>query len=67
MGADGRPASPCRRQCCLDDVQVCLGCGRTLGEIREWRDASDGRRLQIVEAARVRRPATLLPSGAALT
>ncbi|WP_263143945.1 DUF1289 domain-containing protein [Pseudomonas sp. RIT-PI-AD] len=55
LGADGRPASPCVRQCCLDDAQVCLGCGRTLDEIREWRAASDARRLQIGRDARARR------------
>ena len=26
-------ASPCRRQCCLDERDECLGCGRTLQEI----------------------------------
>ena len=25
--ADGRPASPCVRNCCLDDRDICLGCG----------------------------------------
>ena len=28
--------SPCVRICCLDDNDVCLGCGRTLDEIRRW-------------------------------
>jgi len=72
LQGDGRLASPCVRQCCLDDERVCLGCGRTLGEIREWRDADDVRRLRIVEAARARRSvpterAMLLPSAATLT
>ena len=32
--------SPCVRNCCLDDDDVCLGCGRLLAEILVWRDAS---------------------------
>ncbi|PXB75160.1 DUF1289 domain-containing protein [Pseudomonas aeruginosa] len=33
--------------CCLDDADVCDGCGRSLAEIREWGKADDSRRLQI--------------------
>ncbi|MGV8495517.1 DUF1289 domain-containing protein [Pseudomonas aeruginosa] len=33
--------------CCLDDADVCVGCGRSLAEIREWGKADDSRRLQI--------------------
>ena len=29
-------ASPCVSICCLDDDDVCIGCGRTLDEIRRW-------------------------------
>lgn len=28
--------SPCVRNCCLDDRNVCVGCGRTLDEILRW-------------------------------
>ncbi|WP_369602217.1 DUF1289 domain-containing protein [Hahella sp. SMD15-11] len=28
--------SPCIRQCCLDEANVCVGCGRTLEEILNW-------------------------------
>lgn len=46
------PASPCVRNCCLDDAQVCLGCGRKLEEILEWHQASATRRGEIlVDAA----------------
>ncbi|UXY53202.1 DUF1289 domain-containing protein [Pseudomonas tohonis] len=44
-------ASPCIRRCCLDDTDVCVGCGRTLGEILEWNEAGDERRRQIREQA----------------
>ena len=30
------PASPCIRQCCLDQNDICLGCQRTLSEILAW-------------------------------
>ncbi|WP_153020625.1 DUF1289 domain-containing protein [Pseudomonas sp. BMS12] len=46
--------SPCRRQCCLDDQDRCLGCGRTLAEILEWGKADSVRRRQICQAAQAR-------------
>ncbi|HSX70113.1 MAG TPA: DUF1289 domain-containing protein [Pseudomonas sp.] len=54
--------SPCRRQCCLDDEDVCLGCGRTLAEILEWGRADGERRRDICQAAQQRlRPSPLSP------
>ncbi len=47
-------ASPCRRQCCLDDGDVCLGCGRTLQDILDWGAADDARRRQICREAEQR-------------
>jgi predicted Fe-S protein YdhL (DUF1289 family) len=47
-------ASPCVDRCCLDDDDVCLGCGRHVREIIEWSGASAERRLAIREAARQR-------------
>jgi len=41
--------SPCTGVCTLDSAQrLCLGCGRTLGEIAEWPLASEHRRRQIL-------------------
>lgn len=34
------PPSPCVRNCCLDEEDVCLGCNRTLQEICGWHKAS---------------------------
>ena len=55
----GRPVSavpsPCVRNCCLDEQEVCLGCGRTLDEIRDWSEAGDAERLTILERAAERR------------
>ncbi|WP_081664019.1 DUF1289 domain-containing protein [Metapseudomonas resinovorans] len=50
--------SPCIRRCCLDDADVCVGCGRTLAEICEWGQASEPRRREICAAAERRRRPT---------
>ena len=47
--------SPCVRNCCLDEGDVCLGCGRSLDEIRVWSEAGDTERLRILERAATRR------------
>ena len=47
-------ASPCRRQCCLDAGDVCLGCGRSLQDILDWGAADDARRRQICRDAEQR-------------
>ena len=31
-----RKKSPCIRNCCLDNNDICLGCFRSLIEITEW-------------------------------
>ena len=41
-------ASPCIRNCCLNDDDVCLGCNRTLDEILRWGDASDEEKIQVL-------------------
>ncbi|WP_077525569.1 DUF1289 domain-containing protein [Metapseudomonas resinovorans] len=50
-----RHPSPCIRHCCLDDTDVCVGCGRTLAEICEWGAANDQRRREICTAAQQRK------------
>ncbi len=53
--AVGEPIdSPCRRQCCLDDQDICLGCGRTLQDILDWSKADQPRQRAICAAAEVR-------------
>jgi predicted Fe-S protein YdhL (DUF1289 family) len=51
------PASPCVRNCCLDDHDVCLGCGRSLDEILAWHSADAAGRRVILEHAAERRAA----------
>nr|WP_298146615.1 DUF1289 domain-containing protein [uncultured Pseudomonas sp.] len=52
--ASDEVASPCRRQCCLDDQDICIGCGRTLAEILEWGQADGARRRSICQSAQER-------------
>ena len=33
--------SPCIRNCCLDETDICLGCYRTLSEITSWSASTD--------------------------
>jgi len=47
-------ASPCRRQCCLDDAEICLGCGRTLQDIVDWSAADAAQRRSICQQAAAR-------------
>ena len=44
-------ASPCVRRCCLDDHDVCCGCGRALQEILDWHGASAEQRRAILARA----------------
>jgi len=54
---DTEAPSPCVRNCCLDDDDTCLGCFRSLAEIKEWAIADARRRLVILQNARERREA----------
>jgi predicted Fe-S protein YdhL (DUF1289 family) len=47
-------ASPCVRNCCLDEQNVCMGCGRSLEEIVAWGAASDADKAAILERSRER-------------
>jgi uncharacterized protein len=46
--------SPCVDICRLNEQGLCVGCRRTLGEIAEWSQASDARRLEILSALKTR-------------
>ncbi len=46
------PSSPCLGVCRLE-ADICVGCGRLIGEIVEWPSAGDQRKILIrAEAAR---------------
>ena len=46
--------SPCIRNCCLNENDICLGCFRTINEITGWADATDQQRRKILQQAKFR-------------
>lgn len=54
---DSSPQSPCISNCCLDDNWTCLGCYRSLDEIKEWAVVDHHRRRVILQNAQARRTA----------
>ncbi len=46
---------PCIRQCCLDEKDVCVGCFRTLDEMRVWHKANIAEKDQILTDAKNRK------------
>jgi predicted Fe-S protein YdhL (DUF1289 family) len=55
--------SPCVRNCCLDDDDTCLGCFRSLEEIKEWGVVDHHRRGIILQNATRRKEAYQMPDG----
>lgn len=55
--ARDEPDSPCVRNCCLDDAEVCIGCGRHVQEILRWGQAGADEREAILARAAARRDA----------
>lgn len=47
--------SPCVRNCCLDNKDVCLGCFRHISEITGWGSASTERKKQVLSLATERK------------
>ncbi|MGA2398570.1 MAG: DUF1289 domain-containing protein [Steroidobacteraceae bacterium] len=52
---DSSARSPCIRNCCLDDDLICVGCFRSLEEIKEWGIVDNHRRRIILQNAERRR------------
>jgi uncharacterized protein len=46
--------SPCVGQCCLDMADICMGCFRSLDEIKMWSQANDKMRLLFIDNAKQR-------------
>ena len=46
--------SPCVRNCCLDEENVCMGCYRTMSEICAWHDAPNTEKIEILVRCRAR-------------
>ncbi|MDO9270007.1 MAG: DUF1289 domain-containing protein [Methylobacter sp.] len=47
--------SPCVRNCCLNDENVCLGCFRSIDEIIQWSDATEQQKQKIINLANARK------------
>ncbi len=47
--------SPCVRNCCLDEQDICLGCFRSVTEITQWALASDQTRRVFLKNIALRR------------
>jgi uncharacterized protein len=47
-------ASPCIRNCCLDENDICLGCYRSITEITGWSKASEDEKAEIIHQCRLR-------------
>ncbi|MDH5517258.1 MAG: DUF1289 domain-containing protein [Gammaproteobacteria bacterium] len=47
--------SPCVRNCCLDQNDICIGCLRTLDEIKDWMILSDNQKLDVLAQCAQRR------------
>ena len=46
---DERPLSPCILICTLDDEQRCLGCHRSLEQIRRWSGMSAAEQWAVID------------------
>ena len=46
--------SPCVRNCCLNEDDVCMGCYRTIAEIIGWGQANSKERKTILQIAKQR-------------
>lgn len=49
------PESPCIRNCCLDDNDICMGCLRTVEEIMLWGGSGIVQKKKILENIILRR------------
>ena len=47
--------SPCVRNCCLNEEDVCVGCFRHLDEIVAWRSYSNQEKQHIIKLCQQRR------------
>ncbi|MGR9013447.1 MAG: DUF1289 domain-containing protein [Gammaproteobacteria bacterium] len=47
--------SPCVRNCCLNEEDVCLGCFRSIAEIMQWSNATEQQKQKIINLVNMRR------------
>ena len=64
MTVDEPPVpSPCVRLCTLDDADLCVGCYRSLDEIKRWGALDGAGRRAVLAAAERRRSQAKRPVG----
>ncbi|WGV98769.1 DUF1289 domain-containing protein [Vibrio sp. YMD68] len=49
-------ASPCTRNCCLNEKDLCLGCYRTLQEILDWSSMTSEQKVYVKQQCELRKP-----------
>jgi len=54
-------ASPCVRNCCLDENDICLGCLRHIDEIIAWRSYTSEEKEQVIVTCQQRRDNKKIP------
>jgi len=47
--------SPCVRMCCLNEQDICLGCFRSLEEIKSWTLVDNTEKLRMLANAQIRK------------
>ena len=52
--------SPCIRNCCLNNDDICLGCGRSLQEITQWSNATTADKIRILQLSAARKHLIIL-------
>jgi len=52
--------SPCVRNCCLNEADICPGCFRSIDEIIKWNDLTDQLKLATLVLTNARRHAHFL-------
>lgn len=50
----GSVLSPCNRNCCLDENDICIGCSRSISEIVGWNEATENEKREILIRCRFR-------------
>ncbi|WP_462137068.1 DUF1289 domain-containing protein [Candidatus Mycalebacterium sp.] len=52
--SNGKPASPCVNICKVENG-LCIGCMRTVAEIRAWKTSSNNKKLAIIKSVEKRK------------
>ena len=55
--------SPCVRNCCLNEQDICLGCFRSLEEIRQWNVSTEEIKEKVLKLCETRKKAYKLQFG----